>query len=127
MSDSRRLISQRLRNRVIEALLGLTEWEADAKSGNLDRFFNDAFDDLEPAQLAQIETLSSSERDILSRLWISLEAASAADDQARGSQDARATLTTLGATAEEALEVFKGRGRFSEVEEEDQPSAGWLA
>lgn len=125
MSESRRLIDQRVRNRVIEALLGLARWEDDARAGTLDRFFNDAFDDLEPARLTMVGTVSSDERAVLERVWTAIETASEVDDSSRGSQDAIAALASLGALAVEALTVFKARGRFSEIEEEDQPSAGW--
>jgi hypothetical protein len=123
--ESRRLIDQRLRNRVIEALLGLAEWEAEARAGDLDGLFNDAFDNLEPTHLAVVETLSAAERDILKCVWAALERASAVDDASRGSHDAAASLAFVGDLAREGLAVFKARGRFSEIEEEDQPSAGW--
>ncbi len=127
---SERLVDQSLRNRVMEAMLSLVEWQADLETVGFAEYFemffdffpyegdpdpNSAMTPEESAAVAQVHKLM-------------IEALNATP---RTMKEAKFIATgwpqRIAPVAEQALKLMLERGRFSEDHEEDQPSKhdGW--
>jgi hypothetical protein len=123
---SERLLDQRLRNRMMEEMSALAEWEETLEWGAGEYFNNffDFFPDTPP--LPDNSTLSEDEREALTCvLLLMAEAANSTPRHVTTPQ-----LRTSGwpqriaPAARTALELMRVRGCFSEELEEVEPSSG---
>lgn len=121
---SDRLLDQRLRNRMMEELLCLIDWE-EALDWGAGEYFNSFFDIFpDKAPLHPNTALSDEESEALTEVLILVEAAANSTSQ----HVTTAELTISGwpqkikPVAAVALALMSMRGRFSEEHEEAEPS-----
>ncbi len=127
---SRRLLDQRLRNRIMEALLGLVEWQDDLRAVGFAEHFESFFD------FFPYEDEPETNGAITSEERIAIAAAhglmvGAMNDTPRDMTIEQYVATgwpqRIAPVAEKALRLMLARGRFSEQQEEAEPSSddGW--
>ena len=118
-----RLIEQRLRNRMIEALQGLAQPEAELRAFGFHSYFNDAFDYLERDMILRNSVLSVEERQALMAVNEALELAAAetGEDETIEAFLATGQPATISLRALAALDICLARGRFSEDTEQTEP------
>ena len=121
---SERLLDQRLRNRIMEALLGLVDWREDLPSWGAGEYFEGVFDFLPYRRIWPNSALTDAERLAVSKVHGMM--AAACDSTPKFVTTDRLIATgwpvRIATAAEEALAIMLERGRFSEDEEEDTPS-----
>lgn len=126
---SERLLDQRVRNRVMEAIAPLAEGDEGVRAvGTAEyiNFFFDFIDDKAPGDWRTMSTLVPAELAFLERLQQLLLDAVAATGQFCSDDDfiASGWPKRIQPVAAEALGLMRHRGRFSEDREEDPPSSG---
>ena len=124
---SKRLVQQRMRNRAIEALDTLAEGDDGVRAVGVVEYveeFFDVIDDRAPWHWKEWSTFIPAEVTVIDRVQQLLLEACAAT---RGALEAEEFISTgwptrIQAPATEAAALMRGRGRFREDVEEDQPS-----
>ena len=122
---SRRLLDQRLRNRIMEELFGLAEWQESLRTVGFAEYFESYFDwapyDGEPYSNG---VMTEGEREALRQVQrIMIEAMNATPNEMNVEQFVATDWPQrIGRAAEEALRLMLRRGRFSEEAEESEPS-----
>lgn len=127
---SKRLLDQRLRNRIMEQLLGLVEWEDTLKWGAAEYInsFYDFFPD--DGGVPDNPCLTERERAALEPVTQLMSAACDATPQFPDDEEFKAACwpQRIAQVAQEALAIMIERGRFSEDQEENEPAErGWTA
>jgi hypothetical protein len=126
---SERLVDQRVRNRVMEALEPLAEGDEGVRAvGSVDyvNFFFDFIDDDAPGDWRAMTTYIPAEVAVLDRIQHFLLDAVAATGQSCSDDDfiASGWPKRIQPVATEALRLMRHRGRFREDREEETPSGG---
>ncbi len=123
---SKRLIDQRIRNRIMEVLLELVEWQESLRKAGFVEYFEAYFDwapyegephpnramteaeyeALRQVQCLMIEAVNATPKNMSEELFV-----------------ATGWPQRIGPVAEEALRLMLRRGRFSEYAEEIEPSS----
>lgn len=124
---SERLIAQRVRNRILEEILGLSEGEAGVHEAGPTEWFESFFDwfpyEGEPEWFP---AMTAEEADTVSAVCKIMQQAIAETDISREPTVDEIIQTgwpeRVAPTAKLALDVLMARGRFSEEQEEDEPS-----
>lgn len=125
---SDRLVDQRIRNRIMEAVETLADGDDGVRREWPDEYFESFYDWIphrDDGEMPPISTVSADERALLTKV-------SRLFDDARDATPKNMTADELIATgwpkriqpvALQALNLMRQRGRFSEEREEDTPSA----
>jgi hypothetical protein len=124
---SKRLVDQRIRNRVIECLESLAEWQETLRTfGYVDYF--ESFFDWFPYEGAPHpnDTMTADEQAAVARVHrLMIEALNATPRRMTEDQfTATGWPQRISPAAEQALSLMLERGRFSEEQEELTPSRG---
>lgn len=123
---SDRLIHQRCRNRIMEALHTLADGDAGVREAG-SNFFEDFYDWIphrDHGEMAHNSAVTPEERALLHRVSAILDDACDAKPRDMEPEDFVATgwPKRIQAVATEALALMRARGRFSEDVEEETPS-----
>lgn len=124
---SSRIIDQRVRNRIIEELMGLADGNENVRQIGADEYF-EAFYDWVPHRgdgIRPNSALSQEEADLLLKVSIAVDEACDATPKVVSADELIATgwPERIKPLARSALEQMLKRGRFSEEVEEDEPSS----
>jgi hypothetical protein len=124
-TPSARLIDQRLRNRLMEAVLKLAEGDDGVRKMGAVEFFNYFFDFVSDVEIQRNSALSVDERDQLTDLYRIVN--TACDDTPTMIKTDELIRTgwpdRIAPEARRVLETFLIRGRFDENREEAEPSS----
>jgi len=118
-------LDQRLRNRMMEELLGLVDWE-EALAFGAGEYFNSFFDVFPDAPPAPPNSaLTEEERSALSEVIMLMDSAAKATSQHVTNVELIASgwPERIEPVARKALAMMMQRGSFSEELEEEQPSS----
>lgn len=123
---SARLVDQRMRNRVIEALAPLSEGDAGVRAVGLGEYVEQFFDfigDDAPWRWREMTTLTSDEVAALAAVHEVLDAACTATPQDISDEAfiESGWPTVIAPIAKRALDLMENRGRFSEQVEQVEP------
>jgi hypothetical protein len=124
---SERLVAQRVRNRIMEEILGLSQGEAGVREVGPTEWFESFFDwfpyEGEPEWYP---AMTPEEADAVRAVCTIMQQAIAAKDISKQPTVDEIIQTgwreRVAPTAKRALDVLMARGRFSEEQEEDEPS-----
>jgi len=126
-SPSRRLVDQRVRNRIMEAILGLTAGDADVDEAGATEWFEGFFDyfPYEGPAVRDVTAISDEEWAALAALLLLMQAACRETPSNISEAELKASgwPARIAPIAAETLSVFLVRGRFSEELEEQTPSS----
>lgn len=127
---SDRLLDQRLRNRAMEEIWGLVEWQESLQSGGFTEYFESFFDFFPyEGETEQNGAMTPDERAAIAEVhMLMIEAMNATPSDMTAEQFiATGWPNRVEPAAERALRLMLKRGRFSEEYEEPAPSSedGW--
>ena len=125
---SQRIVDQRVRNRIMEAVLTLAEGDKGVRAVGPSEYFEMFYDFIphhRDGTMPPNSALTQEERDLLADVRANLDQAC---DATPGIMDAEALVATgwparVQPVAKRALAAMMKRGRFDEEREEDMPSA----
>lgn len=124
---SDRLVDQRIRNRIMEAVKTLADGDDGARREWPNRYFENFYDWIphrDDGEMPSITTVSGHERDLLAKVSGLLDDAC---DATPKNMTANGLIATgwpkrIQPVAAQALNLMRERGRFSEDQEEEAPS-----
>lgn len=127
LSPSRRLVDQRVRNRIMEAILGLSEGDAGVDKSGTTEWFESFFDyfPYDGPEVSDVTSINGEEWSALTSLLAVMQTAfsETSGDIAGAELIVTGWPARIARIAAETLSVFLARGRFSEEAEEQTPSS----